>query len=171
MSSQSDNPQTIPLDQVQEISLKELASFRKFQKRRTQLADSNLVQKVQEGNDLEVIQHIQEELAQTIANLELHIQEREVKGKSTFVENMRKIRALRNLSDLILTKRQTLLNEVINLKSDSFVFVFQELLELFKGSAKQAGVPDFHIDAIIGKLGDNLKGWEERTQRKLLKSK
>ena len=168
MSTQSTSSQTIPLNQVQEISLRELAAFRKFQKRRDQLDDHTLVQKVQKKGDIEVVQFIQEELAKTIANLELHIQERESKGKSTFVENMRKIRALRNLSDLILTKRQTLLNEVINLKSESFVLVFQELLELFKGSAKQAGVPEFHIEATIGKLGDNLKGWEEHMQKKLL---
>ena len=171
MSSQSNDSQTIPLDQVSEISLKELAEFRKFQKRRSQLDDSVLVQKVQNGSDLEVITLIQEELARTIANLELHIQEREVRGKSTFVENMRKVRALKHLSELILSKRQTLLNEVINLKSQSFVYVFQEILELFKVSAKQAGVPEFHIEAAIGKLGENLKGWEERTQRKLLKQK
>lgn len=166
MNSQSNN-EMIPLDTVHEISVKELAEFRKFKKTKESVQKSEIFNVVSARNDVATISFIERELALTIARLDADIDERTACGKSSFEQNMRKIRALKNLSELIFNKRQIALNEAINLKSESFGRVFEEILNLVRTSATEAGVPDYHINSLFEKLGQNLKGWEEQAQKKL----
>ncbi len=168
MSSQSPKDDKIPLESVHEISIKELASFREFQKLSEKASKSLLVSTVSTGTDIDTVHLIENELAKTISQIDIEIQKRMAAGKSCIDQNTRKIRALKNLSDLIFTKRQVALNEAINLKSESFEVVFKEILDLVRTSAEKAGVPNFHVDALFAELTKNLTHWEEQTQKKLI---
>lgn len=168
MSSQSNSKdQMIPLESISEISIKELAAFREFQKQQELAAKSEIVNVVSQGNDVITVSLIEKELATTIALIDVEIQKRMAAGKSCFEQNARKIRSLKILSDLIFTKRQIALNEAINLKSESFEIVFKEILSLVRVSAGKAGVPEYHLDAMFAELTKNLTVWEEQTQKKI----
>jgi len=168
MSSQSPKDDLIPLESIHEISIKELSAFREFQKLGERLSKNPLVSIVSTGADIDAVLLIENELARTIAQIDLEIQRRMAAGKSCIEQNARKIRALKVLTDIIFTKRQVALNEAINLKSESFEAVFKEILALVRFSAEKAGVPDFHVDALFAELGKNLTNWEEATQKKLI---
>jgi len=168
MSSPLSKDDSIPLDSVHDISIKELAEFRQFKKAKQSIQKSDLYNIVSQGNDAQAISFIEKELALTIAHLDADIDTRASKGKNVFEHNMRKIRALKNLSELIFSKRQVALNEAINLKSESFSRVFSEILNLVRSSALEAGVPEYHVNSLFDKLGANLKNWEEQTQKKLI---
>jgi len=169
MSSQSNNEnEMIPLESIHEISIKDLAAFRKFQKLQEEASKNHIVTIVSQKNDVNTIGMVEEELAKTIALIDVEIQKRLTEGKSCFEQNSRKIRSLKVLTDIIFAKRQMALNEAINLKSESFEIVFKEILDLVHSSAEKVGVPVYHIEAMFNELTKNLSSWEEQTQKKLM---
>jgi hypothetical protein len=125
------------------------------------------------GRDLDneaILYHVMQGFAEEAVSLQFERREAERTGEETSAISMRRVTTLGKLGDLFLKRKELLANRVIDLDSPAFTRLFNFMLETFRESMLNGGVPRDQVETVFTKLSKRLAdetwGSEARSRMK-----
>lgn len=113
-------------------------------------------------NTIDVIDVVLLEIAEELAHLKYERRRAVKEGKNTANYSMGRITSLRNIADLLLKKRESVLQEELNLKSPRFQAVFKVWMEFFHDSMEKSGISAEVIDVVFQQMKADMIDWEKK---------
>jgi len=111
---------------------------------------------------------LMQELSKEITRLDFTIQELDRRGKPSADISSRRVRAIKQMSDAWLKRKER--TDAGNIDLDSFAFqhLFKYILETFRLAVQDAGTRPEQIETIFSKLSNRLSdGWNEEAKLKM----
>lgn len=110
----------------------------------------------------ETIDVVLKEIAEELGHLKFERQKAAQAGKNTANYTIGRINSLRNLAELLLKKKESLLQEELDLKSPRFQAVFKIWMEFFHESMIKSGINPEEIDLVFQQMKSDMIDWEKR---------
>lgn len=107
--------------------------------------------------------------AQESASLEFERTEAERLGKETSQLSIRRINALKALSDTWIKRKEQLSGKTVDMASPAFSRLFSFMLDTFRESMLNGNVPRDHAETVFARLSDRMNDetWETEAQNKM----
>lgn len=132
-------------------------------------SDPLLAQLEKDPDDDFILFSVMRGFAEEAVSLQFERIEAERNGTETSAISMRRINALRTLGDTFLKRKELLANKTIDLGSPAFARLFSFMLETFRESALNAGVPRDQVETVFTKLSKRMQDetWEVEARNRM----
>lgn len=122
-----------------------------------------LVQQFDRGaTTSEIIDTVLKEIAEEAAHLKWDRRQAAKEGRPTTNYNVARIGSLRNLTDLLLKRKEADIAERLDLKSPRFQKIFQVIMEFFHECMAKSGVDQEVIDIVFQQMKADMIDWESK---------
>lgn len=133
--------------------------------------NDHLVQQITTGLDDEaILHHALSGIATEAASLAFERSENERQGKETSEVSMRRIRALKEICDTFLKRKEMLADKIVDMDSPAFARLFAFMTETFRESMLSGGIPRDQVEvvfqALARRMEDETWGQEARGRMK-----
>ena len=102
------------------------------------------------------------EIAEELAHLKFERRKAAKEGKNTANYTIGRINSLTRLADLLLKKKESMMQEELDLKSSRFQAVFRVWMEFFHDSMEKSGISSEIIDIIFQQMKADMVDWERK---------
>ncbi len=155
------------LDRSGEIPTAELSDPKECaldQKRRDDFIQrQELVKIVSRGSSThEVIDCVLKEISEELSHLKWERQQLMKSGKSTTNQTITRIAGLKQLSEVLLKKQETLKSDKFDLKSPKFQEILRLWMEFLYESMQKANLGEQEIDLVFNTMKADMDMWEKK---------
>jgi hypothetical protein len=102
------------------------------------------------------------EVAEELGHLKYERRKAAKEGKNTASYTIGRINSLTRLADLLLKKKESMMQEELDLKSSRFQAVFKVWIEFFHNSMEKSGVSPEIIDIVFQQMKADMVDWERK---------
>jgi hypothetical protein len=110
----------------------------------------------------ELIDVLLREISEEISHLKFERRKATRDGKNTSNYTIGRINSLKNMADLLLKRKESMLAEQLDLKSPRMQAVFKVWMEFFYYSMEKAGIENKIIDLVFHQMKANMADWEKK---------
>ena len=122
-----------------------------------------LVQAITEKKStIDTVDTVLVEIAEELAHLKFERRKAAKEGKNTASYTIGRIGSLTKLADLLLKKKESMMQEELDLKSSRFQAVFRVWMEFFHDSMEKSGISPEVIDVIFQQMKADMVDWERK---------
>jgi len=129
-------------------------------------SDPLVLQLDENADDDKTLQLIMRGLAQEQSSLEFERVEAERTGKDTSQLSLRRVNALKALSDTWIKRKDLMTGNTVDMASTAFSRLFQFMLSTFREAMLDGNVPTDQVEAVFSCLTDRLtdETWEQEAE-------
>lgn len=102
------------------------------------------------------------EIAEELAHLKFERRKAAKEGKNTANYTIGRINSLGRLAELLLKKKESMMQEELDLKSSRFQAVFRVWMEFFHDAMEKSGITPELIDVIFQQMKADMVDWERK---------
>ena len=117
---------------------------------------------VEKKSTLDIIDVVLQEIAEELGHLKFERRKAAKDGKNTANYTIGRINSLGRLADLLLKKKESMMNEELDLKSSRFQEVFRVWMEFFHDSMEKSGISPEIIDVVFQQMKADMVDWEKK---------
>lgn len=149
-------PPKIPIEPVDE----EVAQL--MRNKRKHLRDNPLITRLEEApHSMDILDLAMLELAKEAGSLDFERSEAERKGKDTTSISSKKISATKAVIDTFLKKRETMLDETFDFRSQNFKLLFEFWGNKIEEACMESQMPDEMIQRFFSAMQTVFEDWEK----------
>jgi hypothetical protein len=124
--------------------------------------DEPLVQAItNKSSTSEVIDIVLAEISEELSHLKWERKKSALDGKSTINHTIARIASLKQLSEILIKRKESSLNDDFNLKSPKFQKVYEVWMNFFYDSMVKVGIDEKIIDLVFNQMKADMVDWEQ----------
>jgi hypothetical protein len=132
-----------------------------YREREIFVQDEQIVQAViNKSSTSDLIDIVLLEISEELSHLKWERKQSALNGKSTINHTIARIASLKQLSEILIKRKEINLNDDFNLKSPKFQKVFEIWMNFFYDSMVKVGVDEKIIDLVFNQMKADMVDWE-----------
>lgn len=134
-----------------------------IRKRINYVKNQDLVKAAKDGLGATVmIDLLIQEITEELSHLKFERRQAVKEGKNVAQHTMGRMKALKDLADLLIKQKESDRSDELDLKSPRFQAVFRVWMDFFNDAMEQSGIPSEKMDLVFQNMKANMIDWEKK---------
>lgn len=142
---------------------------KEFEDRENYVSKQKLVEATNKNTPIpEIIDIVLREMAEELSHLKWERRKASQEGRSTVNHTVSRITMLRNLSDILIKKKESSVSEKLDFKSPRFRKVLELWMEFVYNCMVKSGIGEPEIEVVFNQMKNDMLGWESKVSDEVL---